>query len=451
MTTFIKTIQRIWRRLLAKETTDNQDNVVIATSPAPLSEAAVKMLDLRAQINILLQDLNPCGIVDFPTNAYYDYTRSIIGYYQLHGSSRQSLTTIWLGSRGVHPADEHDLFSNFMLCVNKLDTILKAHFEEHPEKMYASPRLPYPTNIHFCSDFRLVEQHYQSLFDQLVLSSPMCFVNHGSRLLLTTLVAYTSETNDMWWKADSHVEDSDRLLEDWLLAPGVLWPRVVKVGLRLSIDIHHLCGMGYGFSAEFDAYLISTFMDELRDFIADDKISLFLREFIFFQSYCAILEIPRLQSYHVLLEPVMRDFYFKHPIFYPNYVRRRLFDNLRPVDHVLDPASDGSYPAELIMTLTTTGIHHKPDQAFFERLKAEAQLLRPGMKVLDYLFWIFDLNYDDNYPQYDELVLWLRKQGFEFEGDDPLGLKDLADQWKDVNHRSAFFNYDKDGYFTKPR
>ena len=451
MPTFIKSLQRIWRRLLAKETTDNQDNVVIATSPAPLSAAAVKMQDLRAQINILLQDLNLCGIVDFPTNPYYDYTRSIIGYYQLHGSSRQSLTTIWLGARGVHPADEHDLYDKFVLCVSKLDTILKAHFEEHPEKMYASPRLPYPTNIHFCSDYPNVWRHYRPLYDRVIAIGPQAYINHSVLLLLGSLTSDSSEHLDFYNNGDMYDPVNIELLSDWVINSQTIVPRVVKVALWLSLDYQYYFCLGDLFSAKLDHYLMTDFTDELRKYAFDEQYSLFLRHYILKFSCYTFGSIDRFHSYQPPIKEIQRCFYIKHPVFYPWYIFSGLFDEKSSETKDLDisnndmqPNHDQDASSELFTLDSNLDSSLNPrfnfDQGFFDRLKAETQLLLPNMTRLEYLLWINRSNSNDNYPFYNELIVWLRSKGFEFEGDDPLGLRYLVDQWKDVKHMPDWWN-----------
>ena len=110
------------------------------------------------------------------------------------------------------------------------------------------------------------------------------------------------------------------------------------------------------------------------------------------------------------------------------------------VDIEVQPEAPTPEPIKLEQPIQPKPAPPKPDPSsysfdpgFFDRLKEEAQLLRPGMKVLDYLLWYGEHNYRGRQAEYDHFIVWLRDHGFEFEGDDPLGLKDLADQWKNVN------------------
>lgn len=290
--------------------------------------------------------------------------------------------------------------------------------------------MPYPTNIHFCSDFAEVWRHYRSVYNRIDVNGPSSYINHASSLLLVTLITNPRDPNRSWIVGNMYELGSINKMEQWLLDNRTCIPRVVKATFWLACDVLYGHASGHHFTETFYRYLETDYLAELRKFVIDEKHSIFLQNFMLEYAGISFGSNERVRKISYLVFAMHREFHILHPIFFPYWI------NIRDMGQKIDfksrfqnPVSNPSID-DISEVAIQASVSYELDADFFERLKSEAKLLKSGMSVLDYLFWMGQYHFEDNYPCYTELVIWFRDHGFEFEGDDPLGLRHLISEWR---------------------
>ena len=427
---------------------------------------------ISKQVTLLVREFNIIDVEDVPADEYESYTPEIIQDFRLRGTVRPYLAKLCDYILGILPEENKLLYKDYIIYSDKIDALLKAYFEgdnPRPKRLHA---VPYPSNIHFCTDYDYVWHHYRPLFERIDLFDSESYIGHSLNLFLFALLTDRSKSDEQWVPAALHDLGTTSSIEEWLLDERPATPRVLRVTCWLVMEVEFGTCIGDFISPAFYQYLYSDYLKELRQFVLDERKSIFLRNFVIVFAGCAFGSIKELNDYSYLITEIRQTFHMMHPIFYPNYInwpddymgkevdfkamhlqfRQNHKDEIQALKVASQPQQIGLWGRFLYimglkikdqkLTQTNTKIalskgsrKHYPDNynfdpLFFNRLKTQAQLLGPGMKVLDYLLWMSTCYYDSTYPQYDQFVTWLRDHGFEFEGDDPLGLRHLISGWR---------------------
>ena len=410
------------------------------------------MKHLTAQIDQLLRDFNPIGLDDLPEDEYDFYTPQIIRDFKLRGTSKHRITAICLDICGLYPAENHLLYAEFIFYSDKIDALLKAYYEGNPPGKPIRHTNPYPQHIHFCSDYNQVWWHYRSLRERFDEGDPKSYIGFTHNLLLASLLTEHITLDKGYIQGGIERKYTVADIEAWLLDYTLMIPRAIRVSLWLSLDI--VCGdaSGYFYSEEMYEYLLTDYLPELQQYVLKEQHNVFLSNYMLNYARWQFGYVERLWPALPFLDEIRRDFYVLNPIFFPYYMDDDFMglevDFEARIANTHSKKTFFQKQSDKVKSLAKAILGIKPpkpapkiyqfDAGFFDRLREQAKLLRPSMKVLDYLLWYGEHRYQGKQAQYDQFVIWLRDHGFEFDGDDPLGLKDLADQWKDVNQSPVY-------------